>query len=70
VTERKYTQPILYTQGGEEPEGYLPVCNAFAEFTLWYDPEQEIEDSVIDLFERYIEDEGDTEWFWKEVHCI
>jgi hypothetical protein len=67
---RKYTQPILYTEGGEEPEGYLPVCNAFAEFTIWYDPEQELEDSVIDLFERYIEDEGDADWFWKEVHCI
>ena len=43
---RKYTQPILYTQGSEEPEGYQPVCSAFAEYALWYDPDQVIEDVV------------------------
>ena len=46
---RKYTQPILYTEGSEEPEGYLPVCSAFAEYALWYDPDQVIEDDVIEM---------------------
>ena len=41
---RKYTQPILYAEGSEEPEGYLPVCSAFSEYTLWYDPDQVTED--------------------------
>jgi len=66
---RKYTQPILYTEGSEEPEGYLPVCSAFAEYTLWYDPDQEFEDTVTEMWERYHEEE-DTDWFWEEVHCI
>ena len=29
---RKYTQ--LYTEGSEDPEGYLPVYGAFAKYTL------------------------------------
>ena len=33
----------------EEPEGYLPVCSAFAEYTLWYDPDQVMEDDVIEI---------------------
>ena len=37
---------------------------------LWYG-QQELEDSVIDLFERYIEDEGDTDWFGRgSLHII
>ena len=37
---RKYTQPILYTEVSEEPEGCLPVCRAFAEYTFGYPPEK------------------------------
>jgi GT2 family glycosyltransferase len=66
---RKYTQPILYADGSEKPEGYLPVCSAFSEYTLWYDPDQVTEDDVIEMWDRYHEEE-DTEWFWDEVHCI
>ena len=66
---RKYTQPFLYTEGREQPEGYLPVCSAFAEYTLWYDPEQVIEDEVTAMWERY-HGEEDTDWFWEEVHSI
>ena len=48
---RKYTQPDLYIEGSEEPEGYLPVCSAFAEYTLWYDPNQDRDRLTIVLFE-------------------